>query len=94
MIQAILLYTSRYIAIHKKLIFRNKYVKLSRHAIIRARQRNITADVIQATINGGKVNLFGKNLVRFSKKYKNKFLVCIGEDLGQIILIKTIAWKK
>lgn len=74
------------------MFIRNKEVWIKPHAIKRARQRNIDPLMIKATIKGGKVKEFGKNYIKFLKEYKKGTVVCIGEDLGHCIIIKTIEW--
>jgi len=40
-------------------------------------------------LKAGKVERFGKNGMKFISKSK-KPIICVGEDLGQCIIIKTI----
>ena len=42
-------------------------IELKRHAFIRAMERGITPDMIEATIKGGTVKRFGKNNMKFIK---------------------------
>ena len=65
-------------------------IEIRRHAFIRAMQRNIDADQIEATINGGKKEYFGKNYVKFIMQYKDFKVICIGEVCGLRIKIITI----
>ncbi len=81
------LYTSRHMYIH------NKEVVLSRHAVIQAEKRNIFADEIEATIKGGNIERFGKKFYRFCKKYKRRTIICIGEQIDGVIIIKTVCKK-
>lgn len=76
------IYTCRYLDIFVD----NKKIVLSVHAIKRARQREITPDIIEKTLRNGKINRFGKNSLRISSRSIN----CVGETIGDIILIKTI----
>ena len=79
--------------IHMSIQFQQKQVWISAHAIKRARERDIIfPDMVHATILGGKVERFGKNFLRFCKKYKHGVVICIGEDVGDSIIIKTIEW--
>jgi hypothetical protein len=57
-------------------------IEIKRHAFIRAMERGITPDMIEATIKGGTVKRFGKNNVKFSKKYKHFTVLCIDEIIG------------
>ncbi len=71
---------------------RNREIWIKSHAIKRARQRNIDPLMIRATIKGGKIKKFGKDYIKFFKKYKKGIVICIGEDIGSCIIIKTIEW--
>ena len=70
----------------------NKEVLIKTHAVKRARQRNIFPSMVYATLNGGEIKRFGKNLLKISKRYKKGKVICIGEDIGSYIIIKTIEW--
>lgn len=75
------------------LFFQQKPVWIKSHVIQRARERDIIyPDMVYAAILGGKVERFGKNYLKFIKRYKQGSLICIGEDLGQAIIIKTVEW--
>jgi len=66
-------------------------VWISAHALKQARARNIAyPDQVYAVLKMGKIEHFGKNFVRIIKKSKNGSIICIGEDVGQSIIIKTI----
>ena len=43
--------------------------EIKRHALIRAMQRGVTPDMVEATLKGGKIVRFGKNNLKFYKKY-------------------------
>lgn len=49
--------------------------------------------MIEATIKGGTVKRFGKNNIKFHKKYKNFHVICVDESIGQRIKIVTIEKK-
>ena len=68
--------------------------EIRRHAFIRALERKITPDMIEATLKGGKIERFGKNNLRFYKKYKNFTVVCIDQIIGTKIKIVTIEIKR
>ena len=68
--------------------------EIRRHAFIRALERKITTDMIEATLKGGKIERFGKNNLRFYKKYKNFTVVCIDQIIGTKIKIVTIEIKR
>ena len=67
--------------------------EIKRHAFIRAMERGVSPDMIEATLRGGKVERFGKNNLRFSKNYKRFTVICIGEMTGEKIKILTIETK-
>lgn len=68
-------------------------LEIKRHAFIRAMQRGITPDMIEATLKGGKIERFGKHNVRFIKDYKRFIVVCVGHMIGTKIKIFTIETK-
>ena len=68
-------------------------IELKRHAFIRAMERGITPDMIEATIKGGTVKRFGKKNVKFIKKYKHLTVICVDEIIGHRIKIVTIEKK-
>lgn len=74
---------------------RTKYeIELQRHAFIRAMQRGVTPDMIEATLKGGKIQSFGKNNLKFQMEYKNLTVICVGEIVGVKIKIMTIETKR
>lgn len=71
--------------------FEGKLVVIKVHAIKRAREREIAfPDQVYNAIQTGKVQRFGKNYIKFIKKGKQGSIICVGEDLGYCIIIKTI----
>ncbi|HLC62917.1 MAG TPA: hypothetical protein VJJ21_01215 [Candidatus Nanoarchaeia archaeon] len=68
-----------------------KQIFISVHAIKRAREKEVAyPDQVYQSLKHSKIKKFGKNYIRFTSKSKRGSIICIGEDLGQIILIKTI----
>lgn len=67
--------------------------EIKRHAFIRVMERNVTPDMIEATLKGGKIERFGKNNVRFIKDYKRFTVICVGEMIGTNVKIFTIETK-
>ena len=67
--------------------------EIKRHAFIRAMQRGVTPDMIEATLKGGRTERFGKRNIRFYKDYKRFTVVCVDEVLGDTIKIVTIETK-
>ena len=75
----------------EELYYDNKQIFITTHAIKRARKRNIAyPDQVYNVLKSGKVLKFGKNLLKFIKNTKQGSIICIGEDLGNSIIIKTI----
>jgi len=71
--------------------FWNKPVYVTAHAIERAELRGIAyPDTVRVCIHQGKAKKFGRRMVRFIKRGKNGSIICIGEDVGHAIIIKTI----
>ena len=68
-------------------------IEIKRHAFIRAMERKVTPDMIEATLKGGKIERFGNDNVRFSRDYKNFEVICIGQIVGIKIKIFTIETK-
>ncbi|MFQ5620262.1 MAG: hypothetical protein ACE5FT_00290 [Candidatus Nanoarchaeia archaeon] len=57
----------------------SKYeLKIKHHVFMRALQRNIHTDLIEDTINKGKVKRFGKHGVKCILKGK-RTIICVGE---------------
>ena len=73
--------------------FQGRKVWISVHAVKRARQREIIyPDMVYATINGGRIKRFGKNMIKFIKRYKRGTVICVGEIVGDSVIIKTVEW--
>lgn len=71
--------------------FQGKQILITVHAVKRAREREIAyPDHVYKVLKNGKVERFGKNNIKFISKSKKGSIICIGEDLGQVIIIKTI----
>jgi len=65
-------------------------LEIKRHAMLRALERHITPDQIEATIKSGRIERFGKNNFRFVKRYKDGTVVCVDRLEGNTIIIVTI----
>lgn len=65
-------------------------IEIRRHAFLRALEREITPDMIEATLKGGRIKRFGKRNVKFIKRYKNFDVVCVGEIIGTTIKVFTV----
>lgn len=68
-------------------------IEIKNHAFIRAVERGVTPDMIEATLKGGSIEYFGKNNVKFFKKYKRCTVICVDEIIGTKIKIVTIETK-
>ena len=69
-------------------------IEIRRHALVRAMERGISPDMIEATLRGGRIKGFGKNNLKFYKEYKNFTIVCIDQIIGTKIKIVTIEIKR
>ena len=67
--------------------------EIKRHAFIRALERNVTPNMIEATLKGGKIEKFGKCNIRFIKNYKRFRVICVGQMSGTRIKIFTVETK-
>ena len=75
----------------KGVYFRGKPIIIKVHAIKRARERKIAfPDHVYTVLKTGKVKKFGKRGIKFISKSKKGSIICVGEDLGYVIIIKTI----
>lgn len=77
--------------IMKRLYFERKPILVKTHAIKQARIRRIAyPDHVYKVLKTGKVKRFGKNMIKFVGRSKKGSVICVGEDLGHVIIIKTI----
>lgn len=65
-------------------------IEIKRHAFIRAMERNVTPDMIEATLKGGRIKKFGKHGIKLFKEYKRFTVICVGHMIGTKIKILTI----
>ena len=68
--------------------------EISRHAFVRAMERGVTPDMIEATLRGGWVIKHGKNNYKFCKGYSDFMVVCVDRIEGEKIIIVTIEVQK
>jgi len=74
-----------------ELYFDGKPILIRTHAIRRARERGIAfPDQVHALLRTGKVKRFSKNGLKFIRSTSKESIICIGEDIGSMIIIKTI----
>lgn len=72
----------------------SKYeIEIRKHAFVRAMERGITPDMIEATLVSGKMKRFGKNNVKFMKKYKHFTVICVDKIIGNKLKIVTVERK-
>ena len=77
--------------LNKELYFQGKQIFIRSHAIKRARERHIAyPDHVYAVLKTGKVKRFGKHGIKFIRRSKKGSVICLGEDIGSVIIIKTI----
>ena len=69
-------------------------IVIKRHAFVRALQRKIAAELIERTLQSGKMLRFGKNRVRFEKRFRHYSIICVDEITGNIIKILTIVKRR
>ncbi|MFH0715106.1 MAG: DUF4258 domain-containing protein [Candidatus Diapherotrites archaeon] len=71
-------------------------IVFSKHAFDRALERRIHPDIVEDTIQTGKMKAFGKNNIRFEKRFKKCTVSCVDERIGKTVKIVTIEakWKK
>ena len=73
------------------LYFGGQLIIIKVHAIKRARERGIAfPDHVYSTLKTGKVKRYGKRSIKFVGKTKKGSIICVGEEIGQAIIIKTI----
>lgn len=74
-----------------KIYFCDKEILIRTHVFKRALERKLTVpEDILSTIKTGKIKRFGNNLIKFVKDAKKGTIVCIGEEVGNCIIIRTI----
>ena len=70
---------------------KGKYrIIITRHAFVRAMQRHIHPDLVEDTLQSGKMKRFGKGRVKFEKRFKQFTVICIDEITESRIKIVTI----
>lgn len=64
--------------------------EIKRHALIRAMERGVSPDMIEATLCGGWVVRHRKNCYKFCREYSDFTVVCVDRVYGEKIIIVTI----
>jgi hypothetical protein len=72
----------------------NYDIEIKRHAFIRALERGVSPDIIEATLKEGKIERFGKKNLKFIKKYRRFTVICVDQIVGNRIKIVTIEIKR
>jgi len=65
-------------------------IRLSRHAFMRANERDIDLAEINKCIKTGKTVKTGKNLLKFIKKYDNYRIICLCEIRTDCVWVITV----
>ena len=68
----------------------NYDVQIKRHVFVQAMARGIHLDVIEDTLQKGKVERYGKHGVKFVSKGAKRTVICVGQIVGTRITIFTI----
>ena len=58
--------------------------EIKRHALMRAMQRGVTPDMVEATLKGGKIVRFGKNNLKHEKIQR---IFCVPKIASQFLRI-------
>lgn len=75
----------------EEIYFQNKLIIVKVHAIKRAREKGIAyPDHVYQVLKTGKVERYGKNNINFIRRSEKGSIICVGEDIGYAIIIKTI----
>lgn len=64
--------------------------EIKRHAFIQAMKRGVTPDMVEATLKGGIIKRFGKNNLKFYRRFKRFTVICVDQIIGTKIKIVTI----
>lgn len=87
------LYILVYLCIFRNtpLYYNRKEIVLTDHAIRRAFEREIAyPEQVYNVLRMGKVVKFGRRNLKFVKRSKKGSIICVGEEVGDLIVIKTI----
>jgi len=83
-----------YLYIPRYLFGQGRKILLSSHALQRADQRRISIELVRNALLCGKCEKTGKNSLRFCKRFRKGMVVCVAVQKNEIILVKTVEWKK
>ena len=73
------------------LYYAGKPIFIRAQAIKRARQRHIAyPEQVYATLQNGSIKRFGKKGIKWIKRTKAGSIICVGEDVGHAIIVKTV----
>jgi hypothetical protein len=68
-------------------------IVFSRHAFSKAMKRGIHPDIIEDCIQHGRIIRFGRKRIKIIKEFREIFVICVDEIIGNTIKIVTIAKK-
>lgn len=68
-------------------------IDLSRHALDRANERDVDISLIKNCVRCGKMEVIGKDYLRFTKKFKKRTIICIAQIKKEHITIITVEEK-
>ena len=66
---------------------------ITKHALLRAYDRGINPDRLEKIILTSQKIPFGKHYAKWVKKYKNRYIICIGHIENNVIRILTVETK-
>ena len=66
---------------------------ITRHAVLRAYERNINTDTIEDIVLNSKKQTFGKHYAKWTRKYDNIEIICVGYIENNVIKIITVETK-
>lgn len=71
--------------------FQGKVIIISNHATCRAHEREVTLpEQVYQVICTGKMKRLGKHILKFVKQAQGGSIICICEEVGNKIVVKTI----
>ena len=77
--------------IYMDIYYEGKQIIVKVHAIKRAREREIAyPEQVYDVLLSGKMRRFGKHGIKWIKRSKEGSIICVGEEIGMTIIVKTI----
>lgn len=85
------IYTYLYVLFRRDVLINGKLVLVSAHAAKQAEDRGIVfPDHVYNVLKTGKIKRFGKKHMKIIKRSRKGSVICVGIDVGDTIIIKTI----